>query len=405
MAHAVLEEPKTVHMGLPLPNGKVAMWLFLVTEIMFFTGMIGTYIILRNGTPSWLYPWPTPHDVYLAEWMGAVNTFVLICSSLTVVLAHHALHKHNVKRATQLMALTLALGCVFLVIKGFEYQAKFSHGILPGRIFERLDGPDGPRFSNHVRDQLKEIVDEPEKHGADGNAVNAWKGFLGEVAALKTKSDAAKKEIEKELDAPKKAAEAEIDKLKDSKASAADKQSARDKVEEKLRQQYVAVEKKVESSEAKFAADIEAKRKDLKKANPSIAAVADSWAVQQKLPNLTPKKLNLEIVGTKKSNPHIKPCDRVPGYEVEEGLLEAHPDLHVSHAISFGNMWASCYFAMTGFHAIHVLGGLVVFVIILVIAARGRLGVQHERMLELTGLYWHFVDVVWIFLFPLLYLV
>ena len=73
--------------------------------------------------------------------------------------------------------------------------------------------------------------------------------------------------------------------------------------------------------------------------------------------------------------------------------------------IPFGNMWASCYFAMTGFHAIHVLGGLVIFVIMLIMAARGRLGVQHESMFELTGLYWHFVDIVWIFLFPLLYLV
>ena len=76
------------HMGLPLSNGKLAMWLFLVTEIMFFTGLIGTYIVLRNGTPTKANPWPTPHDVHLVEWIGAANTFVLICSSLTVVLAH-----------------------------------------------------------------------------------------------------------------------------------------------------------------------------------------------------------------------------------------------------------------------------------------------------------------------------
>ena len=53
MAHAVVEEPQS-HMGLPLPNGKLAMWLFLVTEIMFFTALIGVYIILRNGRrPGW----------------------------------------------------------------------------------------------------------------------------------------------------------------------------------------------------------------------------------------------------------------------------------------------------------------------------------------------------------------
>src|SRR5271167_608634 len=106
MAHAVLDEPTKPRMGMPLPNGKVAMWLFLVTEIMFFTGLIGTYIILRHGTPTELHPWPRPHDVHLVEWMGAINTFVLICSSLTVVLAHHALAHGGVKRATQYMAVT-----------------------------------------------------------------------------------------------------------------------------------------------------------------------------------------------------------------------------------------------------------------------------------------------------------
>jgi len=96
------------------------------------------------------------------------------------------------------------------------------------------------------------------------------------------------------------------------------------------------------------------------------------------------------------------------GTRVNEVLHHAHDkgyNLHLSPAIPFGNLWASCYFAMTGFHAIHVLGGLVVFTIILLMGVRGKLGAQHESLIELTGLYWHFVDIVWIFLFPLLYLV
>ena len=92
------------------------------------------------------------------------------------------------------------------------------------------------------------------------------------------------------------------------------------------------------------------------------------------------------------------------GQRVKE-ILEKDPEKHLTPVIPFGNMWASCYFAMTGFHALHVFGGVVVFVIILLMGLRGRLGVRHEGMLELTGLYWHFVDIVWIFLFPLLYLV
>src|ERR1700691_5565879 len=88
-------------MGLPLSHGKLAIWLFLVTEIMFFTALIGTYLILRNGTPSRTpyYRWPTPHDVHLIEYLGAINTFVLICSSVSVVLAHYSMTKKNFKQA------------------------------------------------------------------------------------------------------------------------------------------------------------------------------------------------------------------------------------------------------------------------------------------------------------------
>ena len=65
-----------------------------------------------------------------------------------------------------------------------------------------------------------------------------------------------------------------------------------------------------------------------------------------------------------------------------------------------GNTWANTYFMLTGFHALHVFGGLVVFVCLMPFG----LGANRAGLLENTGLYWHFVDIVWIFLFPLLYL-
>jgi cytochrome c oxidase subunit III len=327
MAHAVLEEPQQEHMGLPLPNGKLAMWLFLVTEIMFFTGLIGTYIILRNGQPNAREPWPAPHDVHLVEWIGAFNTFVLICSSLTVVLAHSALHRGNVKRAVQYIGVTLSLGVVFLVVKAFEYKAKFEHDILPGRVFEKLDGP--------------------ALHFSETGAVVGW----------------------------------------DNRMALPNLNGARflRRVEEEL--QHV-VNGHVEVSEATKA--------DCKKLLDLIQN-----------PNTRPsaKMVNLLIVGSH----HVKPCDEVEGAHHEEGLLPKAAargdELNIAHSIPYGNMWASSYFAMTGFHALHVFGGLVVFTIMLIMALRGRFGRQHESMVELTGLYWHFVDIVWIFLFPLLYLV
>src|SRR5947209_3997455 len=170
-------------MALPRPNGKLAMWLFLVTEIMFFTALIGTYLILRNSIPTHpVIKWPSPEDVHLVEAIGAFNTFVLILSSLTVVLAHWAAGKGNFKAATLYLAATLVLGCVFLGIKAYEYKSKFDHDILPGRIGELLPGMSlqrekqfhdvGMTYVTRVRGQLEHIVMEASGE-EDWNRANA----------------------------------------------------------------------------------------------------------------------------------------------------------------------------------------------------------------------------------------
>jgi len=83
-----------------------------------------------------------------------------------------------------------------------------------------------------------------------------------------------------------------------------------------------------------------------------------------------------------------------------KGINEDYPSLRLPIKIPSGNMWASTYFLLTGFHALHVLVGLIVFAIMLPMT----LGIAAAGMVENIGLYWHFVDLVWIFLFPLLYL-
>ncbi len=372
MAHAVAEHPipeheTKAHMGMPLPNGKLAMWLFLVTEIMFFTGLIGTYLIIRNGTPTATTPWPAPHDVHLVEWIGAFNTFVLICSSLTVVLAHWCLHTGDVKKATRYIAITLVLGCVFLGVKAVEYKAKFDHEILPGRIAEKLDGPAGIKYLRHVDKQLDHILEDPVHSGADikADSAKSWKEYREDAEKITRGVEDAKKAD------PVKGAGAEI--------------AAKKELNEKL-------------------AKVVAQYDDLK-------FLALCHTLKQNIFETNPKVVNQLVVGPT----HVKECDKPDPQSKdplagnnplgEKGILEVQPDLHLTYSIPFGNMWSSCYFAMTGFHAIHVLGGLVIFAVVLVMAYRGKFGRQHESMIELTGLYWHFVDIVWIFLFPLLYLV
>jgi len=109
-----------------IPNGKLGMWVFLASEVMFFTGLIGAYIVLRMGHPAW-----PGSEGHLSVPIGTVNTLLLICSSTTIVLALAAAARGAMAAMRGWLLATIILGSSFLVIKGFEYAAKFSHHILP----------------------------------------------------------------------------------------------------------------------------------------------------------------------------------------------------------------------------------------------------------------------------------
>jgi cytochrome c oxidase subunit 3 len=109
----------------------LGMWLFLVTEIMFFGGVFTAYVAYRAA-----YAEAFAHaSHHLDILLGGINTVVLIGSSLTMALAVHAAQMGR-KRALQLfLLLTILLGSTFLVIKGFEYAHKFHEGHVPGPYF------------------------------------------------------------------------------------------------------------------------------------------------------------------------------------------------------------------------------------------------------------------------------
>jgi len=290
--------------GLPLSRGKLIMWLFLSTEIMFFAALLGSYIVLRFGAAIW----PKPHHVHLSEPIGAFNTFVLICSSVTVVLALEAAKSNKTGLAKIWMAATLLLGGLFLGVKAYEYQAKFSHGIYP--------------FAPHSR-----IHERPDLYY--GSAVRARLGEPAIIERLK-----------------------EIDELP-AESLSADQRAARSSLQQ-----------------------IRTMLADPDQQAFEMAVVADQIA-----------PLPAEGAGGH-------------GGGHAHGINDAFPDLRLPIVIPGGNMWASTYFLLTGFHAVHVAVGLIVFAVLL----GYTLGPKHAGMIENAGLYWHFVDLVWIFLFPLLYL-
>jgi cytochrome c oxidase subunit 3 len=116
-------------------SASLGMWLFLVTEIMFFGGMFCAYLIYRltyfNAFAA--------GSQQLNIWLGATNTGVLIVSSVTVVLAVKAAEAGKRKLLVGYLLVTVVLGLTFLVIKGFEYKEKFEKHHVPGSTFNFTD--------------------------------------------------------------------------------------------------------------------------------------------------------------------------------------------------------------------------------------------------------------------------
>jgi hypothetical protein len=90
--------------------------------------------------------------------------------------------------------------------------------------------------------------------------------------------------------------------------------------------------------------------------------------------------------------------------ESEDYLYEDKlSSVHEPNFIVYGNLFASVYFLMTGFHAIHVIVGMILFAVVLLQGS--KINAAWTDWVENSGLYWHFVDLVWIFLFPLIYII
>ena len=297
-------------MGLPIPNSKLGMWLFLGTEIMFFTAFIGTYIVLYFGTPNW----PTDTDVtHIKIWAGGLNTFVLLASSYFVVVAHEAMVNRSYDRARKFLVYTFVLACVFLGIKSVEYVGKFQHNILPGRVAET------PQAAiDRLLVQSQGVADE-------------WINDLlpGEAAAV-------------------------------TKFSQATTDSG------------------------------DADPEQLKAALALNTAINGENGLRQRIDERT---ITLEQ------------AHEWYDHQVESEAYGSAFDsgVDIPHIIPKGNIFASTYFLMTGFHAIHVIVGMILFAVVLMQGP--ALDASWTDFVENSGLYWHFVDLVWIFLFPLIYII
>ena len=111
-----------------LYNSKLGIWLFLASEIMLFGALFSTYIILRTGDPNWMLHVKQAH---LNIPLATINTAVLILSSVTFVMSWVSLKLKDLSKFKFYMGITLLCSVIFLVIKYFEYTAKFDAGHYP----------------------------------------------------------------------------------------------------------------------------------------------------------------------------------------------------------------------------------------------------------------------------------
>ncbi len=133
----------------------LGMWIFLVTEVLFFGGLFLAYTINRSSFSAAFGIGSNTLDIRL----GAGNTVVLILSSLTMAMAVWSAQVGKKKLVSFFLIATLGLGTVFLGVKAVEYKQKFDHHLIPGRGFDMKYHPAHPMAG----DDLKELALEKEE--------------------------------------------------------------------------------------------------------------------------------------------------------------------------------------------------------------------------------------------------
>jgi heme/copper-type cytochrome/quinol oxidase subunit 3 len=133
--------------GIEVYNMKLGMWIFLLSEVMFFTSLIGSYVILRVANPA---AFGLPGEVLNVPLTG-VNTFILICSSVTMVKAYASIVNGDQAGLKKWLLATILLGAIFVSIQVVEYNVLSHEGFVPNAA----------AYAAHGRDEAGPVVGGP----------------------------------------------------------------------------------------------------------------------------------------------------------------------------------------------------------------------------------------------------
>ena len=347
--------------------GALGMWLFLGTELLMFGGLFCVYATLRGSHPE-VFRFGARH---LDPTFGALNTMVLIFSSFTMALAVRAAQTNQQRQLVFFLTLTLVCAVDFLAVKYIEYSHKFEEGLVWGRGF--YQGEYAPASAVPVK-----LV--------PGDLAKGRQNFTATCAACHGQGAEGMKGL-----GPALRDNAFVQSLDDAGLVA-----------------FLKVGRGVNDPRNKTGIMMPAKGgnpvlhdQDLMDIASHLRTLQASAAGQAAAPKAPPAP----VVAAKSSKVEIF-HSVIPLAAAAPAEL-AVPAVALPDDVAPPNepLFFAIYFCMTGLHGIHVLVGIFLIAWLRSRALKGDFGSHYFTPVELGGLYWHIVDVIWIFLFPLFYLI
>jgi cytochrome c oxidase subunit 3 len=401
-------------------SGKLGIWLFLAQEVLFFSALFVAYILYRYHHPE-IYSYA---HKYLDVKYGAINTAVLIFSSLTAAWGVRCAQLSQKRGLILCIALTIACACAFLGIKYIEYSHKVHEHILFGRYFDPCVSSGG-----------RELLTRNNKCAGTKSTVQ-WDYGTGTPAAGSCFADI-------DQDPRKEGVQADC-KVKEYGLTETPKQVRQPKVDPDGKP-VLGSDGKPETEEVEKIDVTETFQRDITarcpgEPSPGEAPPAGAPHEEASYPCWRPAyqpavcKKDVGILveyGDHEEREHLRikaECkaarkaadagdllaDRAQPLVLGQRAIQPRPqrtvhDEHVHESMGpppeHTNMFFTIYFAMTGLHGIHVLFGVGVFTWLLIRAIKGHFTPDYFGPIDYAALYWHIVDLIWIFLFPLLYLI
>ncbi|MHC4413687.1 MAG: cytochrome c oxidase subunit 3 [Planctomycetota bacterium] len=362
---------------------KLGMWMFLATEVLLFGGLFCAYSVFRANHPA-LFAYGSR---FLDTTWGAINTVVLILSSVTMAIAVWCAQCGRQRGLILFLGLTLMLAVDFLGIKYVEYSHKFHDNLVWGLNFYEDPLPGA------FRGQRETIAAAPEPVALEpGDAVKGRDLYLRTCLACHGLSGAGLPGLGKPLRTSEFLAglddtgllgflnrgRSKGDPLNTTGVAMLPKGGNPSLKNQDLLHIIAYLRLLQEEAGAtalqETARELVIPRSVIPPPAPGPAGLAARWDAFEQPPEASERESHL-----------VRGLDQTP------------PDN--------AHLFFGLYFGMTGLHGLHVVAGMIVITWLLIRSARGHFNGGYFTPVDLGGLYWHIVDLIWIFLFPLLYLI